>query len=98
MDENHLYFKEVVWRPHAGGHLEFSRDYYTPNSYLSIVHRISLFKKDYPTTSEERKYMSRIPYASIVESIMYAMTCTTPDVAYSLGIASRYQSDAGENH
>ena len=42
--------------------------------------------------------MGRISYASTVGSIMYAMTCTRPDVAYSLGIVSKYQSDPGENH
>ena len=30
--------------------------------------------------------------------IIYTMTCTRPDVAYSLGLVSRYQSDPGENH
>ena len=29
---------------------------------------------------------------------MYAMTCMQPDVAYSLGVVSKYQSDLGENH
>ena len=42
--------------------------------------------------------MSRVSYASIVGSIMYAMTCTRLDVAYSLGVVSRYQSDPRENH
>ena len=66
--------------------------------YLSIGHGISLSKKDCATTPEERESMSRIPYASTVGSIMYAMTCTRPDVAYSLGVVSRYQSDPGEKH
>ena len=66
--------------------------------YLPIGHGISLSKKDCPTTPEERERMSRVPYASAVGSIMYAMTCTRPDVAYSLGVVSRYQSDPGENH
>ena len=57
-----------------------------------------LSKKDCPTTSEERERMSRVPYASVVGSIMYAMTSTRPDVAYSLGVVSRYQSDPGENY
>ena len=52
-------------------------------SYLSIGHGITLFKKDYPTTPEKRERMSRIPYASVVRSIMYAMTCTRSDVVYS---------------
>ena len=42
--------------------------------------------------------MSRILYTLVVGSIMYAMTCTSPDVAYSLGAVSRYQSDPGESH
>ena len=66
--------------------------------YLSIGHGISLSKRDCPTTPQERERMGKILYASAVGSIMYAMTCTRPDVAYSLGVVSRYQSDPRENH
>ena len=66
--------------------------------YLPIGYKISFLKMDCQTTLQERERMGRIPYASAVGSIMYAMTCTRPDVAYSLGIVSRYQSDPGENH
>ena len=66
--------------------------------YLPIGHGITLSKKNCLTTPEEREHMSRIPYASAVGSIMYAMTCTKPDVAHSLEIVSRYQSDPGEAH
>ena len=52
--------------------------------YLSIDHGISLSKKNCPTTPQERERMGRILYALIVRSIMYAMTSTRPDVAYSL--------------
>ena len=38
--------------------------------YLPIGHKISLSKKDYPITPKERERMSRVPYASIVGSIM----------------------------
>ena len=65
--------------------------------YLPIIgHEIFLSKKDCPTTLEVRERMSRVPYASAVGSIIYAMTCTRADVAYSLGVVSRYQSDPGE--
>ena len=60
------------------------------NGYLPIDHGITLSKKNYPTTLEERERMSKISYASVVGSIMYAMTCTRSDVAYSLGVVSRY--------
>ena len=58
--------------------------------YLSIDQEIFFFKKDCPTTSKERKQMSRISYASIVRSIMSVMTYTRLDVAYSLSVTSRY--------
>ena len=66
--------------------------------YLPIGHGITLFKKNYPTTPEEKERMSRIPYASTVGSIMYAMTCTRLDVVNALGVMSRYQSDLNEKH
>ena len=59
-------------------------------SYLPISHGIQLSKKMSPKTPEERNRMSSIPYASAVESIMYAMLCTRPDVAYTLGIVSKF--------
>ena len=42
--------------------------------------------------------MSRIPYASAIGSIMYAMTCTRPDVSFALSMVSRYQGNPGECH
>ena len=42
--------------------------------------------------------MSRIPYASTIGSIMYAMLCTRLDVAHALSITSRFQQDPGEKH
>ena len=42
--------------------------------------------------------MSRIPYASTMGSIMYAMICIRSDVAHSLRVVSRYQSDPGKAH
>ena len=65
--------------------------------YLPIDHEIFL-SKDYLTTPQERERMSKISYILIVDSIIYVMTCTKSDVAYSLRIVSRCQSDPGENH
>ena len=66
--------------------------------YLPIGHEIFLSKRDCPITPQERERMNKISYASAVSSIMYAMISTIPDMAYSLGVASRYQSDSEENH
>ena len=58
--------------------------------YLPIGHGILLSKKMSPKTPEERNRMSFIPYASTVGSIMYAILCTKPGVAFALGIVSRF--------
>ncbi|KAL0440094.1 UNVERIFIED_CONTAM: Retrovirus-related Pol polyprotein from transposon TNT 1-94 [Sesamum latifolium] len=42
--------------------------------------------------------MLDIPYVSAVGSIQYVVQCTRPDVAYALGVMSRYQACAGEAH
>ena len=42
--------------------------------------------------------MSRIPFALVVRSLMYAMLCTRPDICCAVRIVSRYQSDPGEEH
>ena len=60
---------------------------------IPIVYGKTLSKKHCPTTSDDLKYMSKVPYASAIGSIMYAMICTRPDVSYSLSVTSRYQSD-----
>ena len=58
--------------------------------YLPIGHRIQLFKKISPKIPKERNRMSSILYTSVVGSIMYAMLYTRSDVAYALGVASRF--------
>ena len=55
-------------------------------------------KTQCPTTTDERERMSKVPYASTIGSIMYAMISTRLDVSYALSVTSRYQSDPGESH
>ncbi|KAJ9551376.1 hypothetical protein OSB04_015421 [Centaurea solstitialis] len=66
--------------------------------YLPMQHGIRLSKNQCPSTSEELDRMSRIPYASAIGSIMYAMTCTRPDVSFALSMVSRYQGNPCESH
>jgi hypothetical protein len=48
--------------------------------------------------TDELDCMSKVPYASAIGSIMYAMINTRPDVSYALSAMNRYQSDPGESH
>ncbi|MCO5582546.1 hypothetical protein L7F22_036443 [Adiantum nelumboides] len=45
-----------------------------------------------------RAEMAKIPYASAVGSLMYAMVATRPDIAFAEGVASRYMSNLGKKH
>ena len=42
--------------------------------------------------------MRRIPYASTLGSLMYAMLCTRPSICYVVGIVNRYQSNPEIGH
>ncbi|KAE9584914.1 putative RNA-directed DNA polymerase [Lupinus albus] len=66
--------------------------------YLPIGSEVTLSRQDCPKTAEERERMNRVPYASAVGAIMYTMACTRPDIAYALGVTSRYQADPCEEH
>nr|GEW39265.1 retrotransposon protein, putative, Ty1-copia subclass [Tanacetum cinerariifolium] len=50
------------------------------------------------STPEEVAYMKKVPYASTVGSIMYAVRCTRPDVAFAQNLVSRYQQNPGKLH
>ena len=43
-------------------------------------------------------YMCKVPYASAIGSLMYAMICTRPDISHAVGVASRYMNNPGKEH
>ena len=49
--------------------------------------------KQGPTIEEDEAIMRGKPYAQVVGSIMYAMLCTRPDVAFAVGLVSRFLSN-----
>ncbi|KAL0416722.1 UNVERIFIED_CONTAM: Retrovirus-related Pol polyprotein from transposon TNT 1-94 [Sesamum latifolium] len=57
-----------------------------------------LSKELCPKTEEENKCMAKIPYASVVGSLMYAMMCTRLDLCFAVGMMSRYQSNPKHDH
>ena len=59
---------------------------------------LKLTKEMCPKTQEEEDKMSKVPYASAVGSLMYAMLCTRPYIAHAVGIISRYTSHLGIEH
>ena len=51
-----------------------------------------------PKNELERGQMRNIPYASVVGSLMYAQTCTRPDISFAVRMLGRYQSNPGLDH
>ena len=43
------------------------------------------------------EYMSRVPYSNVVGCMMYTMIATRPDIAYGVGLVSRFMSDPSES-
>ncbi|GER51814.1 retrotransposon protein [Striga asiatica] len=42
--------------------------------------------------------MRTVPYASTVESLMYAMLCTRPNISYAISMVAKYQSNPSMEH
>ena len=51
-----------------------------------------------PITIEEREYMTHVPYASAVGSLMYIMVCTRSDLSQVISIVSRYMHNPRRGH
>jgi len=54
----------------------------------TLASYFKLSSKQCPQSPEEEEEMSRIPYASAVGSLMYAMVCTKLDLAYAVSTVS----------
>ena len=64
------------------------------NPCASNLH-LTMYEVQY---EEEIEYMSRVPYASAVGSLMYAMVCTRPDLAHAVSVVSRFMGQPGKEH
>jgi len=51
-----------------------------------------------PQSSKEEEEMSRVLYASAVESLIYTMVYTRSDLAYAISTVSQFISNPGKQH
>ena len=65
---------------------------------LPFRHGIYLSQDQCPKILEEKERMQLVPYAFVVDTLMYAMLCTRPDICFEMGMVSRYQSNPGPKH
>ena len=55
-----------------------------------LTSHLKLSSKQCPTSEKDMKEMSKVPYASTIGSLMYAMVCNRPNIAYAIGVVSQF--------
>jgi hypothetical protein len=63
-----------------------------------LANHFRLSTSQCPKTVEETEDMSKVPYASAVGCLMYAMVCTRPDLAHAVSVVSKYMANPGKQH
>ncbi|RVW66143.1 Retrovirus-related Pol polyprotein from transposon TNT 1-94 [Vitis vinifera] len=77
---------------------EFMRNHYKKILGMEIWRDRDAGLFTLPSTDEEVEYMKSVPYSSVVGSLMYAMVCTRPDLAFAVSVVSRFMSNPGKAH
>jgi transposase InsO family protein len=67
-------------------------------SSTPLPKHIKITSEDCPKDDKEKAEMLKVPYASAVGSLMYAMVCTRPDLAHCVGVVSRFLANPGRSH
>ncbi|GJZ26942.1 retrotransposon protein, putative, ty1-copia subclass [Tanacetum coccineum] len=73
--------------------------YFMENSKRGTIpmqEKLKLSKSQGASTPAEKKHMQNVPYASAVGSIVYALRCTRPDVAFAQNIKSQFQQNPSD--
>ncbi|KAH9793687.1 hypothetical protein KPL71_004622 [Citrus sinensis] len=83
------YLKKVLER--------FGMDDKTKPVCTHLAPHFKLSSSSCPRSQEQRDYMVRVPYASVVGSLMYAMVCTRSDISQAMSMVSRYMHNPGKN-
>ena len=63
-----------------------------------LANHFKLSGSQSPKNEEEIENMSKVPYASAVGCLMYAMVCTKPDLAHAVNTVSRYMVNPGKEY
>ncbi|RVW98296.1 Retrovirus-related Pol polyprotein from transposon TNT 1-94 [Vitis vinifera] len=63
-----------------------------------LANHFRLSTNQCPKTDDEVKNMSKVPYASAMGCLMYAMVCTIPNLAHAVSVVSKFLSNLGIMH
>jgi hypothetical protein len=63
-----------------------------------LAHHFKLSAKQCAESDDDLEYMSKVPYSSVVGSLMYAMVCSCPDLSHAMSVDSRYMANPGREY
>ena len=63
-----------------------------------LAGHLKLSLKQCPTSEKDMKEMRKVPYASVVGSLMYVMVYTRPDIAHAIGVVNRFLTNPRKEH
>ena len=63
-----------------------------------LATHLKLSSKQCPTSEKDKKEMSKVFYAFVVGSLMYAMVCIRPNITHAVGVVSRFLTNHGKEH
>ena len=63
-----------------------------------MVPGLRLSSDDSPKTQKEAEEMKKVPYINAVGSLMYLAITTRPDISYTVGVLTRFNSNPGQKH
>lgn len=76
----------------------FSMDEKTKPVCTPLAPHFKLSSSLFPSFQKEHDYMARVPYASVVGSLIYVMVCTRPEISQAISMVSRYMHNPGKDY
>jgi hypothetical protein len=100
---------ELIWDRKSGLLYLSQKNYIEKVLYRFNMHNAKLvstplaphFKlsaKQCSESDDDLEYMSKIPYSSVVGSLMYAMVYSHPDLSHAMSVISRYMANPDREH
>ena len=76
------YLKKILQKFNINGDIKSVKTPLAPHFKLKVIVP--------PISVKEREHMIGVPYATVIDSLMYAMVCTRPNLLQIISMVSRY--------
>lgn len=67
-------------------------------TYLPMHPGTILLTSQSPSTDEEKEYMKKVPYQSLLGALWYAATVCSPEIVFPLSVCTQYTENPGMDH